>query len=121
MWDGDKHSIIPDVTRCISFSLLITWPKKIAWHLCILFMNDLVVSASRNTISFDFFAVNEIRNILQRNQFFFYLKFRLLLFKNSPGLAFIHQNGFNIALQGSSSFLNGDVIICLYIHLLALF
>ena len=50
-----------------SFSLLITWPKTVAWHLYILFMGDLVVSASFNTISFDFFAVHEICSILRRN------------------------------------------------------
>ena len=44
-------SIIPVVTRCSSFSLLITWPKKVAWHLLNLFMSDLVVSALFRLIS----------------------------------------------------------------------
>ena len=35
--------IIPVVTRCSSFSLLIAWPKKIAWHLRILFISDLLI------------------------------------------------------------------------------
>ena len=53
-------SINPVVTRCSSFSLLITQPKKFAWPLCILVMSGLVVSASRNTASFDFCAVHKI-------------------------------------------------------------
>ena len=60
--------IILIVTRCSIFFLLITKPKKLAWHLLILFMSDLVVSASCNTVLFDFFAVHEIHSILQRNQ-----------------------------------------------------
>ena len=40
------------------------WRKKVAWHLHILFMSDLVLSASRYTVLFDFF---EIFSILHRN------------------------------------------------------
>ena len=39
-------------------SLSITWPKKAVSCLCILFMIDLVVSASRNAVLVDFFAVS---------------------------------------------------------------
>ena len=60
-------SVIPVVTRCSSFSLLIIWPKKVLWYLHILFKSDLVISASLNTISFDFFSVYEIRSISSRN------------------------------------------------------
>ena len=60
-------SIIPVVTRCSSFPLLITWPKRVALRLIILFMSYFVVLASRNTISFDFFAVHEIRGTLRNN------------------------------------------------------
>ena len=41
--------------------------KKVALHLCILYMSDLLVSASRNSVSFDFFAINEICSILCKN------------------------------------------------------
>ena len=41
--------------------------KKVAWRILILFINDLVVSATRNTVSFDFSAFHEIRSILRRN------------------------------------------------------
>ena len=54
---------IPVVTRCSSFSLPITWPKKVAWCYHILFMGDLVWT-SRITVSFDFYAVFEILSIL---------------------------------------------------------
>ena len=42
--------------------------KNFLWRLRTLFMSDLVVSASRNTVLFDFFAVHEIRRFLCRNQ-----------------------------------------------------
>ena len=38
------------VTRYSCFSVQIIWLKKIAWHLCILFMNHPVISASCNTL-----------------------------------------------------------------------
>ena len=60
-------SIIPVVIRCSSFSLLTTWPKKVAWRLCILITSHLVMSASHNIVSFDFFAVHEIYSVLRRN------------------------------------------------------
>ena len=60
-------SFIPVITKCSSFSLDITWPKKVARRLCILFMGDLVVSTSCNTVLFDFFAFHDIYSILQRN------------------------------------------------------
>ena len=41
--------------------------KKGCLHLWILFMRDLVVSASQNAVLFDFFAVHEICSILHRN------------------------------------------------------
>ena len=40
---------------------------KVAWALGILFMNDVVVSASRSTVSFDLFAVHKICRILSKN------------------------------------------------------
>ena len=54
-------------TRCSSFPLLITWTKKVARRLRILFISDLVVLASRNTVSFDFFEVDKIRSIHLKN------------------------------------------------------
>ena len=63
-------SIIPVVQRCSSFSIFITWPKKVAWRF--LFINGLVVSASRDTVSFDFFAVHQIRSILRRDRIKFF-------------------------------------------------
>ena len=42
-------TIIPVVTRFCTFSLLLTCPKKVAWRLLILFMLNLVVSASCNS------------------------------------------------------------------------
>ena len=99
-------SIIPVVTRCSSFSLLITWPKMGAWHLCTLFMGDLV-SASRNTVSFDVFAVHEIRSIYERSNHisvasnFFCTRFEIIKASKS-----IQQNGFNKGLRGSSSCVN---------------
>ena len=59
--------VIPVVTRCYSFFCLITGSNKVAWHLHILFMSDLVVSDSRKTVSFDFFAAHEICSILRGN------------------------------------------------------
>ena len=60
------YKIPPVVTRFLqllqdssSFPFLITWPKRVAWRLCILFISDFV-SAPHDTISFDFFAVHEI-------------------------------------------------------------
>ena len=44
-----------------------SWPKQVAWYLHILSMSDLVVSASQNTVLFDFFAVHEIRSTLHRD------------------------------------------------------
>ena len=43
--------IIPVVTRCSSFSFILTWQKKVSWCLGILFLSD-VVSASGNTVFF---------------------------------------------------------------------
>ena len=59
-------SITQVVTRCSSLSFLVAWPKTVAWRLRILFKSDLV-SASCNTIWFDFSAVHEIHSILCRN------------------------------------------------------
>ena len=69
------------VTRCTSLSLIIIWPKKVAWRLRILFLSDLVY-ASRNTVSFDFFAVHEIRSILQMNHISFASSFVCKCFKS---------------------------------------
>ena len=52
------------VTRCSSFSLLITWPKNVSWLSHISYLSDLVVLASLNTALSDLFAVKEIQNIL---------------------------------------------------------
>ena len=46
---------------------MITWPRMVAWRLHILFMSDHVASAFCIIVSFDFFAVHEIRSILQWN------------------------------------------------------
>ena len=60
--------------------------KNVAWHLYVLFMGDLVVLASRNIVSFDFFAVHAvfaailIMNLKKKNKktiVFFY--FRMLV------------------------------------------
>ena len=60
-------SIILVIPRSFSFSLLITWSKKISLYFGILIMSDLVVAAFCNTVSLDFFAVHEIHNFLRRN------------------------------------------------------
>ena len=91
-----------------SFSLLITWPKKVAWRLHILFMDGLVVSASCDTVSFDFFAGHEIRSIVRKNHISFAsVSFVTVLKLSRPR---IHTS----TLTGSSSHMNGDVIICKY-------
>ena len=59
--------IIQVVTRYSCFFLLITWPKKVAWHLPFLFMNYLVVLASCVTVSCNFFAIHEVPSILCRS------------------------------------------------------
>ena len=102
-----------------SFSLLflITWPKKkrllgVAYSI---FTSDFV-SASRKhvlpCISFDFFAVHEIRSIPRTTFLLPPVSFVTVLKLFRPRIH-IHQNGFNIALQGSSSTssLNRDVVI----------
>ena len=50
-------SIIPAVTRCSSFFLLVTCSKKEAWHLCNPFTSDHVVSAPLNNVPFDFLTL----------------------------------------------------------------
>ena len=48
------------VTRCSSISLGITYmAKKVVWRFHNLLISDLVVSASRNTVSFALFAAYE--------------------------------------------------------------
>ena len=86
--------IILVLTRCSHFFSL-HGQKKVALHLhmCILFISDLVITASCNTVLFDFFTIYEIH------------------IQNCPGLTSIHQNGFKIALQGSSDCVNGDVFV----------
>ena len=67
-------------------------------------LSDLViVSASRNTISCDFSAVHEFCSILGRNHIFVSSSFLRNCFVIVPVIAFIHQNGFNTAPQGSPS------------------
>ena len=44
--------------------------KNVPSRLPILFMRDLVVSASRSSVSFGFFAFHEIRSILHGTHFF---------------------------------------------------
>ena len=53
--------ILSAVTRCF----LIIRPNKAIWCFRIIFMSDLM-SASRNTVSFDFIAVHEIPSIFVR-------------------------------------------------------
>ena len=67
--------IIPIDKRFSIIPLLITWPKKVAWRLRILFMSILKfdVFGFCNTGSFHFFSVHEIRSILCKNQFLVYL------------------------------------------------
>ena len=60
-------SSLPMVRKCSKPSLLITWRKNDACCFLIYCTNDLLVSASFNTISFVFFAVHGMRNILLRN------------------------------------------------------
>ena len=60
-------SSLPVVRKCSKPSLLITWPKNVACCFLIFCTNDLLVSASFDTISFVFFAVYGMRNILLRN------------------------------------------------------
>ena len=123
-------SIIPLVTGCSRFSLLITWPKKVVWRFCFLFMSDLV-SASSNTDSFDFFAVPKIHSILQRNHFsvasfLLYLSSRPRIHTsewvqyNSPGLFFLCKSrcGYLLALISFSenSFLLAQFQCCCAQH-----
>ena len=104
--------IIPVATWCSSLSLLITWCKKVTWYLCILCMSDHVVSASLTIVLFDFYAAPNIRSILCSNHisaaFSFFCSYIEMV------LTSIHQNWFNIALQGSVSCMNRDVVVCLY-------
>ena len=84
-------SIIPVVTQCSNFSLLITWPKKIVFRLRSLFMSDLVASFSHNAVSFDFFTDHDIRSIFLRNHIYVASS----IFSNCFEIvqASIHQNG----------------------------
>ena len=54
-----------------SFFLLITWLKKVAWHLPILFVSDHFVSSFHNTISFDFFAAFSVGTTFLLSSFFY--------------------------------------------------
>ena len=97
-------SIISFVTRCSSFSLLFKWPKKVAWHLRFLCMSDLVVS------QFCLIYLKFIRFVaFSTETIFLSLQFLLQLFWNCPGLTCKRWNGFNIALQCSSSCVDGDI------------
>ena len=100
----------PVVTRCSSFSPL----KQVAWCLCTLFMSDLVVSASCNTVLYDFFAVHDVLSILCRVTFLLLQFFIVTVLKLSSPRT-IHQNGFNIALHGSFSRVHGDFFYLLFI------
>ena len=86
--------IIPVIIRCSSFFLFNKWPKKVVWLLCFLFMSDFIMSDSRNTILFDFFAVLEICSILRRNHISIASSFFCNCFKTVQALHLIHQNGF---------------------------
>ena len=57
-------SSLPVVRKCSKPSLLITWPKNVACCFLIFCTNDLLVFASFDTISFVFFAVHGMCNIL---------------------------------------------------------
>ena len=67
------------------------------------------MSASHNAVSFDVCAVYEIHSILHRNHIYVALvSFATILKLSRPHF---HTNGFYIALQGSSSCVNQDVVI----------
>ena len=70
---------------CSSYSLLITWPKKVAWCLRILFTKYVIVSASRNS------GVHEISRIFSYEPHFCWRQFLLKLLRTCPGLAFNHS------------------------------
>ena len=105
-------SFLAVLSCCVcSFSLLITWPKKRALRLCILFMNDLA-SASHNTrlISLQSmrFSAISVRPTFMLPPVSFVAVLKL------SSLASTHQNGFKMALKGSFSRGDGNVFIYWY-------
>ena len=100
-------SSLPVVRKCSKPSLLSTWPKNVACCFLIFCTNDLLVSASFNTISFVFFAVHGMRNILLRNR----LQSSLSLLVYRPCLTPVHQDRLDIALKGFLSRLERYVVV----------
>ena len=90
--------------------------RKIAWYLHIQFMSDLVVSASRNTVSFDFFAVHEIYNILRRNQFLLpHISFVTGLKLSRPRIrmgSILHSRALPLVWMEMCLFVSIDFILC---------
>ena len=68
------------------------------------------MSASGNNVSFDFFTVHETCSSIQRNHISVASNFFCTCFETVQ-VSHPYINGFNIALQGSSSCLNRDVVI----------
>ena len=90
--------------------------KKVALRLRTLFISGLVLSASLNIASLDFFAVHEIRSILRWNcisfaSFSFPPDFKLSKPRTHTSEWFQYMT---ISLQGSSSYVNRDVVMSYY-------
>ena len=91
----------------LKFRFFLSHAKKVAWHLYVLFMSDLV-SASHNTMSFDFFAVHEFLAFSVVTTFLLPVSFVAVLKLFRPR---IHISEW---VQDSSSCANGELFICLY-------
>ena len=109
--------IIPFVIGWPSVSFHITSLKKVALDLHFLFLNDCLMSASCDTVWFDFYAIPEICSLLLTNHisvvfrflfiFFFFSFFFCLFCAWDP---FITMGSF-IALQDSSPCVAGNTFI----------
>ena len=81
------------------FYFLTIYLKKVVWRLRILFMSDIVLSASRYTVLFDLFAVHEIPNILPGYLISDAFTLICSYFEIVQNSHLEIQNGFNIVLQ----------------------
>ena len=84
------------------FYFLTIYLKKVVWRLRILFMSDIVLSASRYTVLFDLFAVHEIPNILPGYLISDAFTLICSYFEIVQNSHLEIQNGFNIVLQAFS-------------------
>ena len=103
---------LPVVRKCSKPSLLVTWPKNVACCFLIFCANDLLVSASFDTISFVFFAVHGMRaQHCSQEPHFYRLQSSLSLLVYRPCLTPVHQDQLDIALKGFLSRLERCIVV----------